>query len=52
MTKDTLPQGAIEHFIREKTLMPPPFLAFPSYGRYSMGWRMGSGEGYVIKFGA
>ncbi|MBR6744706.1 MAG: DUF1768 domain-containing protein [Clostridia bacterium] len=52
MAKDTLPQGAIENFIKEKTLMPPPFLAFPSYGRYSMGWRMGSGEGYVIKFGA
>ena len=32
--------------------MPPPFLEFPSYGRYSMGWRMGSGEGYVMKFGA
>ena len=32
--------------------MPPPFLEFPTFGRYCMGWRMGAGEGYVMKFGA
>jgi len=52
MAKESLPQGTIERLIREKALMPPPFLAFPAYGRYSMGWRMGSGEGYVMRFGA
>ena len=49
---ETLHQGAIYDFIKEKTLMPPPFLEFSTYGRYSMGWRMGMGEGYVMKFGA
>ena len=49
---ESLPQGAIYDFIKEKTLMPPPFLEFPTYGRYCMGWRMGAGESYVMKFGA
>jgi hypothetical protein len=25
----------------------PPWVEFPTYERYSMGWRMGSGEGYM-----
>ena len=52
MKTDSLPKGAIYGLIEEKTLMPPPFLVYPEYGRYSMGWRMGSGEGYAMKFGA
>ncbi|MGB0906495.1 MAG: hypothetical protein ACPGVT_03295 [Maricaulaceae bacterium] len=27
---------------------PPPWAAFPSIERYSIGWRMGSGEGWAI----
>ena len=26
--------------------MDPPWVAFPEYPRYSMGWRMGGGEDY------
>ena len=31
--------------------MAPPWLMYPNIGRYSIGWRMGYGEGYVIEFG-
>lgn len=31
--------------------MLPPWEQFPDIGRYSIGWRMGTGEGYIIKFG-
>ena len=34
----------------EKTLMPPPWLAFPYIERYSIGWRMGAGEDYIYRF--
>lgn len=27
----------------------PPWLAYPSYGRYSIGWRMGAGEEHIDK---
>ena len=30
--------------------MPPPWLAYPEYERYSLGWRMGSGEDYLDRF--
>ena len=30
--------------------MPPPWLAYPGYERYSLGWRMGSGEDYLDRF--
>ena len=28
----------------------PPWLEYPSIGRYSAGWRMGPGEDYMIAF--
>ncbi len=27
----------------------PPWIAFPDYDRYSMGWRMGGGEDHIFK---
>lgn len=33
-----------------KSIMPPPWLAFPNIERYSIGWRMGSGEDYIYRF--
>ena len=30
----------------------PPWLAYPGIERYSIGWRWGSGEDYIVKFGA
>ena len=30
--------------------MPPPWLAYPEYERYSLGFRMGSGEDYLDRF--
>ena len=32
--------------------MPPPWLAYPEIERYSIGWRMGYGEYYIIRWGA
>ncbi|MBE1554001.1 NADAR family protein [Sporosarcina limicola] len=29
----------------------PPWLMYPNIGRYSIGWRMGYGESYIIEFG-
>lgn len=34
----------------DKKLMPPLWLAYPYISRYSIGWRMGSGESYKYKF--
>jgi ribA/ribD-fused uncharacterized protein len=33
-----------------KKIMPPPWLAYPKIERYSIGWRMGYGEDYMIRF--
>jgi hypothetical protein len=30
--------------------MEPLWVKFPSYPRHSMGWRMGGGEDYAIKY--
>ena len=30
--------------------MPPLWLAFPEFERYSIGWRMGYGEDYAYRF--
>jgi hypothetical protein len=35
-----------------KTGMVPPWEAFPIYERYTIGWRMGSGEGYLLDWHA
>ena len=37
--------------LKDKKIMPPPWLAFPDIERYSIGWRMGSGEDYIYRFG-
>lgn len=34
----------------DKKLMPPLWMAYPYISRYSIGWRMGSGEDYAYKF--
>ncbi|MEM8789813.1 MAG: hypothetical protein AAGE76_16285 [Pseudomonadota bacterium] len=36
-------KNAVEH-------KQPPWTSFPEYSRYSMGWRMGSGEDYWHAF--
>lgn len=33
-----------------KRLMPPPYIAYKNIERYSIGWRMGSGESYMASF--
>ncbi len=50
MENEKFPEGKMAICIQEKKLLLPPFLMYPLYNRYSMGWRMGSGEGYVMKF--
>lgn len=35
-----------------KKLLPPPWIAYPEIERYSIGWRMGYGEGYIIRWSA
>lgn len=37
--------------LKDKKIMPPPWLAFPEIERYSIGWRMGYGEDYIYRFG-
>lgn len=37
--------------LRDKQIMPPPWIAYPYIERYSIGWRWGSGESYIIKWG-
>ena len=32
--------------------LPPPWIAYPEMERYSIGWRMGYGEYYIIRWGA
>ena len=33
--------------LQDKKIMPPPWLAHREIERYSIGWRMGSGEDYI-----
>lgn len=33
--------------LRDKKIMPPPWIAYPNIERYSIGWRMGYGEDYI-----
>ena len=37
-------------YLKDKKLMPPPWLAYPEIERYSIGWRMGYGEDYIGRF--
>ena len=30
--------------------MEPPWKVFPDYSRFSMGWRMGPGEGFIMEY--
>ena len=36
--------------LQNKKIMPPPWLAYRDIERYSIGWRMGYGEDYIIRF--
>ena len=36
--------------LQDKKIMPPPWLAHREIERYSIGWRMGSGEDYIDRF--
>ena len=36
--------------LQNKKIMPPLWLAFPEFERYSIGWRMGYGEDYAYRF--
>ena len=38
--------------LKDKQIMPPPWIAYPNIERYSIGWRMGYGEDYMGKWGA
>ncbi|WP_313181669.1 NADAR family protein [Lacrimispora sp.] len=38
------------HIKKGNKIMPPPWLAYPKIERYSIGWRMGYGEDYMIRF--
>lgn len=31
---------------------PPPWIAYPEYHRYDIGWRMGNGEGHIMTWGS
>lgn len=37
--------------MKNKNMMPPPWLAFRDIERFSIGWRMGYGEDYIYRFG-
>lgn len=36
--------------LKDKKILPPPWLAYPEIERYSIGWRMGYGESYIMKW--
>uniref|UniRef100_UPI004055E90B NADAR family protein n=1 Tax=Agathobacter sp. TaxID=2021311 RepID=UPI004055E90B len=36
--------------LREKKILPPPWIAFPNIERFSIGWRMGYGEYYMCEW--
>lgn len=38
--------------LKGKGIMPPPWIAHPEIERGSIGWRMGSGEYYLMKWGS
>lgn len=38
--------------LENKKIMPPPWIAYPEIERYSIGWRMGYGEDYIVKWSA
>lgn len=38
--------------MNQKKILPPPWLAYPKIERYSIGWRMGYGEDYIMKWGS
>lgn len=38
--------------LKDKRIMPPTWIAYPEIERYSIGWRMGYGEGYICEWGA
>lgn len=44
-------QVAIETELAAHGEVRPLWVAYPDIERYSIGWRMGSGEGYAIVFG-
>lgn len=33
--------------LKDKKILPPPWIAYPYIERYSIGWRMGYGESYI-----
>lgn len=37
--------------LQDKKIMPPPWLTYREIERYSIGWRMGYGEDYIVRFG-
>lgn len=37
--------------LKDKKFLPPPWIAYPEIERYSIGWRMGYGEGYIGEWG-
>lgn len=37
--------------LKNKKIMAPPWIAYPKIERYSIGWRMGYGEGYIDEWG-
>ncbi len=37
--------------LKDKKILPPPWIAYPHIERYSIGWRMGYGEDYIMKWG-
>lgn len=37
--------------LNRDNLLAPPWFMYPYIGRYSIGWRMGSGEYYIFEFG-
>ena len=37
--------------LRDKKILPPLWIAYPEYEQYSIAWRWGSGEAYVMKWG-
>ena len=37
--------------LNDKKILPPPWIAYPEIERYSIGWRMGYGEGYIGEWG-
>ena len=50
--KSITSQGSILHAVSQKSercgaVMNPPWEEFPTYERYTIGWRMGAGESYL-----